>query len=83
MYGDASVLSSLPPTHVFVANINRNIILRDMKTYAEKLIQGGTLLLSGFYRQDRNQIMKEATKAGLTLVEVRTKNDWLGMKFVQ
>jgi ribosomal protein L11 methyltransferase len=49
--GDAQLLEG-KSYDVIIANINRNILLSDMKTYTDCLKENGTLLLSGFYQED-------------------------------
>jgi len=49
--GEASLLLN-KKYDVIIANINRNILLNDMKTYTNSLNKNGTLLLSGFYQED-------------------------------
>ena len=46
--GDASLLIN-KKYDVIIANINRNILLMDMKVYTDCLNEKGILLLSGFY----------------------------------
>lgn len=63
--GDASALQDVEPADVFIANINRNIITADLLKYAERLVKGGTMLLSGFYEHDIPVIMEVASPLGL------------------
>src|SRR5699024_10046507 len=49
-----------------IANINRNILLEDIRFYAECLNPGGNLFLSGFYTEDIPAIEAECNKNGLT-----------------
>lgn len=58
--GDASALEQAPPADIFLANINRNIILHDLELYASRLNPNGVMLLSGFLVDDLPMI-KEAT----------------------
>jgi ribosomal protein L11 methyltransferase len=65
-----------------LANINRNILLRDMHAYAAVLKSGGMILFSGFYSQDIPYLLEEGAKHGLTEVGRRELNEWnlLSMK---
>ena len=74
--GDASLLID-KKYDVIIANINRNILLEDMKTYAKCLEKDGILLLSGFYEDDLPIIDKEASKNNLKLHKTKTRNQWL------
>lgn len=74
--GDASALESLDNADIFIANINRNIITGDLKSYASRLNHGGIMLLSGFYENDIPVIMEEAVKYGLKEVTHTTCDNW-------
>jgi len=78
--GDASLL---PGRHydVVIANINRNILLNDMATYAATLNENGILFLSGFYNDDIPIIEAECNKQGLKHVETLERNNWVALKF--
>ena len=64
-----------------VANINRNIIINDIGSYVEALNEGGTLLVSGFFADDRAAILEAANSHHLILIDERCDNEWLCMKF--
>lgn len=80
IHGDASELLTLPDADVFIANINRNIILADLQSYASRLKKGGIMILSGFYREDVDMIMRVARIYGLESDECRTDNNWTALK---
>lgn len=61
---------------VILANINRNIILADIRSYSGKMISGGLLLVSGFYCEDLPMIRKAAEEAGLEQVSSMMRNNW-------
>lgn len=79
--GDASSLADKGPFDVVIANINRNILLADMKYYIARMNPGATLLMSGFYTDDIAAIRSEAESLGMTFVEHREKNRWAAVKF--
>jgi ribosomal protein L11 methyltransferase len=62
---------------VIIANINRNILLQDIKHYANVLKSKGILLLSGFFSSDKALLISEAEKYHLNLSASNTKNDWM------
>ncbi|MCD7936731.1 MAG: 50S ribosomal protein L11 methyltransferase [Tannerellaceae bacterium] len=66
---------------LILANINRNILLNDIQTYAGVLKKGGLLLMSGFYTGDIPAIEKECNQYGLHLVSHTEKNNWAAVKF--
>ena len=76
--GDASSLSGKGPFDVVIANINRNILLNDMRQYVTCMHPGAELYMSGFYVDDIPVIREEAEKNGLTFVHYKEKNRFLG-----
>ena len=67
---------------IIIANINRNILLQDMKIYADCLSNGGNLFLSGFYSEDLNMIQEACNNLGLNFVDSMERNNWIAAKFV-
>ena len=80
--GDARMLKGMH-FDVILANINRNILLTDMKTYASCLNEQGELYLSGFYTEDIPILEAEALKHGLKTLEYKEKNNWAMMRLVK
>lgn len=68
---------------VIIANINRNILLRDMHIYADALNDKGLLLLSGFFMVDKNILMEQAQQLGLKLHFEATKNEWAMLELIK
>lgn len=79
--GDASILSDKGPFDVVIANINRNILLADMHYYTERMKEGATLIMSGFYTDDIPAIQEEAGRNGLTFEGQSEKNRWAAVSF--
>lgn len=75
MLGDASLLHGRHYDFA-VANINRNILLGDMATYASTLAEGGDLLLSGFFVEDVATLRTKAEEIGLSYVGEHSMNGW-------
>jgi len=61
---------------IILANINKNILLAEMKAYASFLTSGGQLLLSGFYVQDIEDLLREAAQYGLQEVVHADRESW-------
>jgi len=80
--GDASALKGKGPFDVIIANINRNILLNDMKQYVSCMHPGSELYMSGFYVDDIPVIQAEAERNGLHFVHHKEKNRWAAVKFV-
>lgn len=68
---------------IILANINRNILLADMEAYANCLLAGGELFMSGFYTQDIPLIEAEANKNGLELISFNEKNNWVVVRTIK
>jgi ribosomal protein L11 methyltransferase len=66
---------------VILANINRNILLRDMHIYCKYLMHQGLALFSGIYESDMQAILNEAKKNHLEFLEYESKNNWVVMRF--
>ena len=79
--GDASILSDKGPFDVVIENINRNILLADMHYYTERMKEGATLIMSGFYTDDIPAIQEEAGRNGLTFEGQSEKNRWAAVSF--
>lgn len=80
--GGAELLDHLE-FDIILANINRNILLADMKNYADCLNVGGELYMSGFYVEDIPLIEAEANVNGLKLEYFKEKNNWVVVKTVK
>ena len=80
LLGDASLLTVDKHFDVILANINRNILMRDMKAYARVLNPGGTLFLSGFYEHDVDALLAVAEELGLRPVLQKSRNEWTALK---
>lgn len=68
---------------VVLANINKNILLDQMKHYFLVLSKEGTLLLSGFYETDLIDIRKKAHEVGLTFQHHVVRNNWTMARFIR
>ncbi|PKV65514.1 [LSU ribosomal protein L11P]-lysine N-methyltransferase [Polaribacter sp. Hel1_33_96] len=78
--GDSSLLIN-KKYDLIIANINRNILLMDMKVYANCLKEKGILLLSGFYEEDIPIIDAEVSKYNLKLENFIQRNNWVALKY--
>ncbi|MEW7292384.1 50S ribosomal protein L11 methyltransferase [Aquimarina sp. 2304DJ70-9] len=78
--GDVSLLTGRN-YDVIIANINRNILLNDIKEYAKSLNPGGSLFLSGFYKEDLDMITEECSKNNLFFVDNFVRNNWIAVSY--
>jgi ribosomal protein L11 methyltransferase len=80
LLGDANTIPDIRFDVIF-ANINRNILLRDMHAYTKQLVPGGTLLLSGYYLHDQAPILEITDKLNLRKNRFLSKNTWVAEEF--
>lgn len=80
--GDAGNIPE-PAYDLIMANINRNVLLRDLSVYNNHLLTPGNLLVSGFYEEDLPSLLQVATTMGFRLQKTKVKNRWMCAKFVR
>lgn len=68
---------------LIIANINKNILKAQMETYAIALSKNGTLLLSGFFSTDVEELVTFAAPYGLTLEKQFSKDEWAGLQLIK
>lgn len=78
--GGADAIKKSDSADVFIANINRNILLEDLDKYRATLREGSIVLLSGFYEEDVKMLLEKAESLGLELVEKQERNEWRALK---
>lgn len=66
---------------VVLANINRNILTRDMAAYVGSMKPEGQILFSGFFTTDRSDIEKVAVDLGLKFLNQRIRGEWTMLRF--
>lgn len=66
---------------IVLANINRNILIREIPIYATFMASQASLLVSGFYEHDIADIEAVATQAGLKKQKQISKNNWAAVVF--
>jgi ribosomal protein L11 methyltransferase len=81
--GGAELLTETDKYELVLANINRNILVNDMKYYVSSMKKGGIIYMSGFYTSDVSIIQEEANKQGLTFVNVAEREGWVLTQFVK
>jgi ribosomal protein L11 methyltransferase len=80
--GDADLLGS-EKFDIILANIHKNVLLTDMAAYTKVLNQGGLLVMSGFYTEDKQDIKLKAESLGLKDNGFKIKNNWVAYIFRQ
>lgn len=81
--GGAEQIARFGSFDYLFANINRNILLRDIHHYAEALVPGGQLFLSGFYVEDIPAIEAECRLRGLQVRDHAERNRWVALHVVK
>lgn len=66
---------------VVLANINRNILLRDMHYYVAAMRPEAHIFFSGFYTEDLESIKAEAERLGLRYRRHLSRNNWVAAEF--
>jgi ribosomal protein L11 methyltransferase len=67
---------------VILANINKNVLLDEMRIYAGYLNPSSVLLLSGFYTNDIADLVMEASKHGLKETKRDEREGWACLTLV-
>ena len=74
-----------PPTDqlfdIVLANINRHILLQNMKGMSDMLIADGFLFVSGFYKEENQLLIDEAIKNNLQLIQSSHRHNWSSLIF--
>ena len=79
--GDASAIHG--SFDVVLANINRNILLRDMQHYVAAMRPDAHIFFSGFYTEDLESIKAEAQRLGLRYCRHLSRNNWVAAEFIK
>ena len=78
--GGAEQIPAFGTFDIVFANINRNILLNDIRHYSECMKPGAFLYMSGFYVQDIPAIEEECKHNGLALLSHTEKNNLAAVK---
>lgn len=81
-FGDKKVIPN-KKFNLILANINKNILKRDMSAYVDHMLKGAVLLLSGFFELDVDEIKLAAESNGLKVISSDSKNEWALVKCVK
>jgi len=77
--GTATVLDE--KFDVVLANINRNVLVAEIKLYHNLVVENGLLLMSGFYVNDKSIIEEAAANEGFVFVKESEKVSWLSVLY--
>ena len=77
--GDAKAIDG-KKFDIILANINRNVLLADMKAYAATLSDGGELIMSGFLEEDIPLLVKKGKSLGLKMTDKLSHDEWRAIR---
>jgi ribosomal protein L11 methyltransferase len=80
--GNATLLTNKKFDFI-LANINRNVLLKDLSVYYYSLNENGIILLSGFFENDQNELNQKATSLNFSFDKKETRNNWCLLKFIK
>ncbi|MFN3403877.1 MAG: 50S ribosomal protein L11 methyltransferase [Cytophagaceae bacterium] len=66
---------------IVLANINKNVLMKEIPEYTRLIKSGGSLIVSGFYENDIKDIENIAVASGCSLVYKKLKNNWACLHF--
>lgn len=82
LQGDAGLLGK-EKFDVIYANIQRNILLQDLPTYASVMCRESEIIMSGFYLEDLPAISAKAEEVGLKPAGYQERNNWVAARFIR
>jgi ribosomal protein L11 methyltransferase len=65
---------------IILTNINKNVILANIRTLKQQLKKDGSLLLSGLLNEDESDILSATDKSGLKLISKMEQNSWISLR---
>lgn len=77
--GTISEVSLSGKFDIVLANINKNVLLDEMKVYSTYLRPGALLLLSGFFTPDIPDLLQEAARHNLSEVSRDDRETWAAL----
>jgi len=79
-FGDAGSLEGTE-FDLVLANITRNILVRDLPEYHRHLAMGGILLVSGFLAEDVQFVLDAAYQCGMEHLQTAEVSNWISLSF--
>lgn len=78
--GGAEQIPAFGTFDIVFANINRNILLNDIRHYTDCMKPGALLFMSGFYTEDIPVIKAECELNGLNFISHTERNNWVAVR---
>lgn len=81
-FGTVSEVVSTGETYdIVLANITRNVVLNELPLYYSHMKPGGTLVLSGFFEHDMEEMLEKTEQLELIYINKKNKNNWVSPIF--
>ena len=64
---------------IVLANIDKNVLLKDLKYYQSVLTSSGILIISGLLGTDNSVIEKEAFNVNLNIKDILREDEWIAL----
>jgi len=80
--GDSGVLGNEAFDYI-LANITRNILVRDMHVFAGHMKPGGMLVVSGFLSEDVQYVLNSAYESRLDHIDTSEIDNWISLIFLK
>jgi ribosomal protein L11 methyltransferase len=80
--GDIDLIDGLE-FDLILANINKNVLKKHLASYASHLVNNGTLIISGFFETDVEELIEVARLQSLEYVKKFTKETWAAVQFIK
>lgn len=72
----------LPSCNGITANLHKNLLLQNMKSFANALYEAkGTLIVSGLLRYDKEIVIEAGEKCNFTHIQTISEGEWIAIKF--
>lgn len=68
---------------LILANINKNVLKEQLPSYSKTLKKNGTLLLSGFFESDVDELVAFASNHGFSYNKHITRDNWACIKLIK
>jgi ribosomal protein L11 methyltransferase len=80
--GKLSELNITGSFDIILANINKNVLLDEIKLYKKFLVPSGLLLLSGFFTEDISDLLAEAARYNLHELKRDERENWAALVLI-
>ncbi len=77
--GDVDVLEPMSSFDIILANINKNILKKQIPVYAQKMKKDGRLFLSGFFTTDVEELKEVGATYGFSFQATYHEGEWAMM----